>query len=712
MTRPTNLSLTQRNRLDQRLTFDSTTPNLKTAARPVNPVERKDVSSKSLQLANALGIASEGITQTMGLMEQNARLDVQEGMFLAQKGEDKPTKGESLIEGYETMEGELHARRFEQEAQQFYAENYNKLNPKEFNEGLKALSQKYLEDAPSDFYLKGFLPAATQAEEKLLGNYNLDMAQEFQKESLNMTSELIADEIYKNIEGSLGVSLDTLPENPMEYIQASLTIGDSGLDKVLRESLTNIQEKAKGLNLSKQAVSTLFVEQIGQIAVESGMPELLDFTAIEDASKIRLETNPGLMADIKNYRNKAEANRDSILVAQDRKIKEENDKERQIKLNRLTTSIGNAALIEDPKERLDLALELETLILEDELFASLPNSQFKLYHDRIMDIKEGINSFRNETVAPTYINLRQKARAGELSDTELMENISDLTQSDYEKLSTMIDNTRELEADAEEKKQIQNEKAAAKRADNWFFDMMPRVVNQLQEIRGFKAQFEGDTDDALELRFIRDYDAMTEEKGAPLTKEEIDQLVIDPIIQAESKYNTIDELSSKEGFTEEADPDARPVNTIQSGVETLEEAEDKVDGFIKKGAKKTYNATLGNLGFLGFKKMTIETPDNVLPEGFSRESFSVDRQTRGIQLMNKAVDVGHTYSTITEQLANSDLFDEVEAEAYRDMYFYNLGLNMLGDDTLDGRKIMEIRDELLELEVPEELIKTILMDLK
>ena len=321
MARPATLSLNKRSQLDQRATFDSTTPDLDVSARTINAVEQESVgapSSGSYQLASALGILNNQAPSMMQGFQERYQAEKEQGAFLASQGKDKPVDGKYLIEGYEANEGELHARQYTREANLYYKENFHKLEPKEFNEGLKALSEQYIESAPSDAYLKNFIPRASLAEAELLNKYQLDMADEYKVQSLAVISEIVSDELDVTLSKDLGIELEGITNRPQDYVRTAIELGGSDVGPLLRELLTTTQAKGKRANLDKQAISTLFVEQIGAIAVENGMPELLDFASIEDNNKIRLETNPELMGTIESYRNKAENNRDTILQALDK----------------------------------------------------------------------------------------------------------------------------------------------------------------------------------------------------------------------------------------------------------------------------------------------------------------------------------------------------------------------------------------------------------
>lgn len=686
MTRPMTRRLTTRSQLDPRTTFDSTTPNLDVVARPINAPLKQDVSSKANQLAQALGIFGEGVQGTVKGFQDRFNHEMEEGMFLAQKGDEKPSQGEYLIKGYETMEGELHARKFAREAKQYYFENYNKLDPEEFNEGLKSLSEQYLEQAPSDNYLKSFIPVATQAEGELISRYNSDMAKEFQLQSLNMTSELIADELDLTVQNTLGTSLEGILDRPEDYLRTAIGIGESEIGQTLRQTLTEMQVRGEALNLDKQTVSNLFVKQVGQLAVDTGMPELLDFASIEDSDKIRLETNPALMESIETYRKKAEGNRNSIIQMQDKEIQKQKEAEFREKKQLFTATLGNLQFMK-ADERLATANEMEDLLLNDEAFDTLSDSQFRTYHDRLMDVKAGINKFADEPDWGTFVTLYHQAESGLLDVSDLIEVAPELDRSSYELFAGMIKDYNDSLLNEREDGLSKTTTESKKRANEYFHSLMPRIVAQLRESKGYQAQFEGDTDDAMEGRMILDYIALTEEKGAPLTLKEIEEHIFNPYIEAETKYFSTDEFLSGEALSTKAD--TNPRENINSGAEVVNEAKERGNDWFR-------------------------TPEDYLPEGFKLDSYSPERQQKGIQAIQAVTAENNlTYDEVEKELLNSQAFGDTpqEAKDYLRAYYYMNVLNQI-EGAVTGRTIINVQENLRDQGVPEDLIKNIIMDLE
>jgi len=708
--RPTKLRLSNRQQLDQRTTFDNTTPNLKAPARPINAVRQESIigsegaPSRSYQIAQALNIADRRMPSVIRSFQERQKAEKEQGAFLAQQDKEKPKDGPYLIEGYESMEGELHARQYATEAQQYYAENFNKLDPQEFNEGLKALSEQYIEAAPSDAYLKNFIPRASEVESKLISKYNTDMAEEFQEQSLALTSEIIADEIDIKIQETLGISLEGITGRTEDYIETAISIGDSEIGEVLRTVLTETQAKGKKLNLDKQAISNLFVHQVGALAIETGMPELLDFASIEDSDKIRLETNPELMKDIKAYRQKAESNRDTILQSLDNKEQKRIEYEEREIRQEFTVAMGNVPFM-NTDEKLKAINKAEEMLLNNSAFDDLSGSQFRTYHDKLMDMKKGLNSFADESQPSTFVPLYYKARKGNLQHTGLVKAASQLTESNFKLLAGMIsdynqkrrediiaanENALEDRAERREEKERKEEEILANKKDkanDHFDDLMPRIVAQIQDSKGISAMFEGDTNEALEARLIIDYENLTEEYGRPLTVKEINELIFDPYVYKETEYDTANEFISGEGLSKTAD--SNPVQDITEGAETVAEAEEEA-GIIQ----------------------IFDSAEDYLPEGLSIYSYSPERQEKGIEIIStKIEDEGLTYTELSKELQESKVLSGPEGQDYLRAYYYMKTLNQTPEGAITGRYINKVQEELRAQEVPEELIKTIIQDL-
>lgn len=692
MPRPQTLSLSRRSQLDQRATFDSTTPDLDITSRTINAVEKNNVGGGdggATALAHALGLLDQGIQGTMQGFQQRYQAERAEGAFMAQKGDEKPTEGQYLIQGYETMEGELHARRYAREARQFYNENYNKLDPEEFNEGLKALSEQYIEGAPSDNYLKSFIPVASRAEEELLLSYNEDMAKEFQEQSLAMTGELISDEVEDKVRRTLGIDLEGITERPMDYIRTAIDIGETEIGSILRQSLDYAQERGKNLNLDKQTVSNIFVEYIGELAISTAMPELLDFASIEDKNKIRLETNPELKQVIDAYRNKASQNRDNLLTMFDNQEQKRLEDEGREKRQLFTVTLGNVDFME-PQERIDTVNEMEGMLLNDPAFDDLSDSAFRIYHDRLMDIKKGVNKFADEPDYPVFVTLYEKARNGNLYNDELLSSIENLDKSSYTMLAGMIDNYNKSLRNEALSAEEEAHKKAKDTADSFFNRLMPRVVSQIQETKGFRAMFEGDTNDALEAQMIMDYMNISEQLGRPPTKQEIQSEIFDPYIEAETKYNTTEDFLSGEALTKSAGKDDELRSEVEEGQAHVQEAYDKAGIFH-----------------------IFDKPEDYLDAGYDLESYSPQRQLQANASINntmtsKGSNYEDVYSSVAEDLGTSDM----ETKTYVDSFYYDRAMEIAQDsDLTGGRLIVAMQDLLNDLGVPEDLSKAIIMDI-
>lgn len=464
------IPLTRRNQLDQRMTFDSTTPDIDAIARPVDAIERKDVSSKASSLAQALGLFGDSLNNIGQMQQQIMAHDNKEGEFMALKGEDKPTKGQALIQGYEKAQGRLAASKYQQEMNEFFLNNHEALSPEEFQEGLTAISNKYLEASPSDDYLKGFLPQAQSIEDKTTLAYQEVVAENLRKENIETISQTMNNEVMAYLGETLGIdSIETLEEIKKEPEEYQRLIGKTEVDSVsegVRNQLTDFQEIAKGMNIDRTTTSTLLVHQLGNLAVEYGLPNLLDFANIPDESKVALKNNPDLMNVIESYKDQAENEQNRIVEMQDREATKQTVEDQKLFVNQTTFKITDLELMQnDPEGGLEKASAEAKKLLEElrekDSYKTLDDNRVRMIEGNLQKIIDGDKVFRSQSVKPVFEDLLDKARAGEITDEDVLTNSGNLSQNHYSMFLNFIDER----AAAEEQAQLDAQAAAQAKAE-------------------------------------------------------------------------------------------------------------------------------------------------------------------------------------------------------------------------------------------------------
>ena len=299
-----NEYLTPRATVDPRVSFDVTTHSLDVFARTTDPmVFDGNAGGKARRLAEALGVVNDSLPLIGQALETGYKREYGAGALSALKGEEKPSKGLARIIGYENLKGEATAQKeYKAEVTQFFNDNHQVLSPEEFEQGLVEISQKYVEGA-SRHFLEGFLPVAVDIEQKVFENYTKYQQESVYNDTVSFISQKAYDDTVDIVNTFLeqyfeGVSLDNLNERLDVYYM--LENGDYGqvIAPLIRQSLTDAQNKAELMGLSKKEVSKLYLENIGKMAVKYGLPELLEFAYVKDESGISIARRPeGSKAD-------------------------------------------------------------------------------------------------------------------------------------------------------------------------------------------------------------------------------------------------------------------------------------------------------------------------------------------------------------------------------------------------------------------------------
>ena len=296
--------LTKRATVDPRVSFDVTTPALDVFARTTDPmVFDGNARGRAQRLAEALGVVNASLPLVGQALEAGYKREYSEGTLSALKGEERPSEGLARIIGYETLKGEFTAQKeYKAEVLQFYNDNHQVLSPEEFEQGLVEISKKYIEGA-SKHFLEGFLPVAVDIEQKVFENYTKYQQESVYNDTISFISQKAYDDTVDIVNTFLeqyfeGVNLDNLRERLDVYYM--LENGDYGqvIAPLIRQSLTDAQNKAELMGLSKKEVSRIYLENIGRMAVEYGLPELLEFAYVKDESGISIARRPeGSKAD-------------------------------------------------------------------------------------------------------------------------------------------------------------------------------------------------------------------------------------------------------------------------------------------------------------------------------------------------------------------------------------------------------------------------------
>ena len=206
----------------------------------------------------------------------------------------------------------------------------------------------------------------------------------------------------------------------------------------MRTELTALQGKYRELGMERTQVSTLMLHQAGRLAVQYGMPELLEFAMQEDSNgKIRLTDNPELQAKYMTLKNQAESRRDSRLASMatnQKKAVEESDAQ-------YTSGMIAQVHTLDPTDKegaAELLVELLQFGPDGRMNLSrLPIGQQQGMVQLLDDSRRSL--FATQSDDAMYIRLQEQHLAGELTFAGLVNAVPHITREDYQKLFSFID---------------------------------------------------------------------------------------------------------------------------------------------------------------------------------------------------------------------------------------------------------------------------------
>lgn len=446
--------LTKRAPVDPRVSFDVTTPQLDVVARTTDPMVFPGKSGgRWRRLAEALGV----VHSTLPVVEQATQLgierDYQEGAMSALKGEERPSTGLAKIRGWETLKGELTARReFRDELENFFNENHLKLTPEEFEQGVWEISQRYVQGASPSF-LEGFLKSAINIEQSIYDRYNQAQAEMVRIESQEMLSNKAYDFAYSMLENTFRdtFGLDSL-ENIFERpdILKELYVNGAELKQSftqqLRDNLTEAQLIGKDLGFRRHEVNMLYLDQVGRLAIRYGIPELLDFLRVPDENGVAPISSSLTGKQVFQYLEQAESVQKARITEYDKALakaeadeKARLEKEKEQYLEDLYTSVSlDVSALEklaevNPALAASDALKLfEVLLDNDHDFRYLSSDRRIKIHDRLLDLIAADTAFVEKSDKQTITNLNRLVREENLTADVIYESRELLSREDWD----------------------------------------------------------------------------------------------------------------------------------------------------------------------------------------------------------------------------------------------------------------------------------------
>ena len=454
MAREQRIAERSRLQVDAQETFDFTTPDIEVVTRPTDPYSQPAAGIGWQQLAQALSAINPALQGYAQSQLQQYEQDFEKGQLARATGKEKPSKSLGMIRGWETLDGIYKALQYKKEISDFYNQNYASLSPEEFGAALDEIEKRYLEGM-TEWQQRGFVEKSLSAREQIEMAYINSQAQLIKQESLDKISQKAYDDVHsallKGIEAA-GISEEDAAGNPYFYQVVLDENNRKNLAAYIRAIITDTQNRiGKDLNLTKTEVAELYVQQLGELAVEYGLPELLDAAYIKE-SGISLEGST-LGDKVRRYREQATKAREAYLDAWTKQQKEQEQKELNELMIRTYQIQAQLSLMENPMEAAKQAYQWMLRMYEDPLYLSLDEADYHKLLKGFQDIAEGQFSFPDTSNDYVFVELKTKALQGTLSWQEVYDamNSFELSRKDAEELMEMVAQIERIKAENEGK---------------------------------------------------------------------------------------------------------------------------------------------------------------------------------------------------------------------------------------------------------------------
>jgi hypothetical protein len=314
----------------------------------------------------------------------------------ARKETPEESASRAFLEGHEKFRGNADANKYRLDVEALLNRS-DDMDPKKFLAEKEKISHKYLNGAP-DSYVHGFIPSALQVEgsvEKRYADRQFDILQKGYLSDVSEGAELALDMVLK---------------------------ADSITDKAgaLREKLTGMQEMGKYYGLDRTEVAGQVISTLGNLAVKSGRPDILNFAYVRDKDGHRLIDRPEVKAKLEQYQRQAIAKQESMVTE---KLSLEDSRQEQA-VNDFDKSIIKA-LDDDNFDLADAKLE--------SVKPHLTPARYEQLLKRANQARSGAG-YADSTNMESYRLAYDKATDGLLTEEEWANIPAFVTKSDYKEL--------------------------------------------------------------------------------------------------------------------------------------------------------------------------------------------------------------------------------------------------------------------------------------
>jgi len=275
-------------------------PRLQVTARPVDTFVTPVANNKATRLAQSLGILQQGlgaVGQLKGLQNQKAE---QEGHEAFLRGDETPEQVEGIKkwvtsqnlkrESFLAIKGQADVVKMVPDLEAIVASTSSTAEAKQ---ALLELREEHIAGAGgSNGYLSTFVPDFDSKASKVLSQVGAKERLAGAKTLQDQQVTLITDQLNGIVSAQMPTHETTgrtltrteLLRDPEAYEEFKGTFDSVSAAKELRGMLTEVQGAFKDAGLSDNStVSKFFVKEITKTAVDLGLPELLDFTLIEES---------------------------------------------------------------------------------------------------------------------------------------------------------------------------------------------------------------------------------------------------------------------------------------------------------------------------------------------------------------------------------------------------------------------------------------------
>ena len=448
--------------------YDATTPSLQVTARPLDmPVDTSALinfnnkQNEDLSFWNSLlnfGSSVMNVAQKIEL--ENKELEKRKGLIAAATGmnpDDKAT--DEYLQSYYSYLADTDAPVYYTAMQQYVAQNQNKWQtPQEMERDLEEFQKEWIAARPSNkYYLESIAPHMAQVNATVIQTW----AEQLRERTLNDIYNTALAGINQHADAVVGLSLQTIgvkspDELILKYDNGELDL--TGIHEAIRQGLSQAQDKASKLGLTKSEVSKLYVDRIGKLAVDLGMPELLDFADIKDEAHGGIKLNQTELAvDIEKYKANALKVKNSRLEARNQYITELKNQQEDLFFKDAYVKVSEYLALMDtnPQAAREEFQKVWDEWSKDGRFLNLKDTRFKELVDAAVNIIHNPHTFATIDNEATVKNLQQSWALGSLTVEEVTTalnngNISLNTYKDYmSKLKIELDEERKVLAETD-----------------------------------------------------------------------------------------------------------------------------------------------------------------------------------------------------------------------------------------------------------------------